>query len=111
MAGGSGPGSVRAFCQAGRSASSSVRGGTADARSDVFSFGTVLYELLAGRPPFSGPNAQGILPTYNFKTGVFEGVDGIEASSVAEMATSVPARSADRWPVICRCSVSTVSAG
>ena len=36
-------------------------GGTVDARSDQYSLATVLYEKLAGEPPFSGPNAQATL--------------------------------------------------
>ena len=34
-----------------------AQGQTVDARTDIFSFGVMLYEMLAGKPPFAGENA------------------------------------------------------
>ena len=44
-----------------------IKGGTADARSDIFSVGVMMAELLVGRRPFEGPTDLSIL--INIKDG------------------------------------------
>ena len=61
-----------------------ARGARADARSDIFSFGAILYEMVAGRRAFSGETAVATLAAIvSAEPPDFSGLSGVPAALAA----------------------------
>jgi serine/threonine protein kinase/tetratricopeptide (TPR) repeat protein len=56
-----------------------IQGGEADARSDIFSFGIVLYEMLTGKMPFRGEHEAAVM--YSIVNEEPQALDELAASS------------------------------
>jgi len=77
-----------------------ITGGEIDGRTDLYSFGVVLYEMLTGRQPFSGSNAVNMLfqhlddevpPLREFVPTIPEGLERLVMQAMAKEPKDRPA--------------------
>jgi tetratricopeptide (TPR) repeat protein len=81
-----------------------VAGNRVDGRSDVYSLGCVLYEMLTGGPPFGGPNAQAVAARHlNEPPPTLSSVrPEVPPGLSAAVETALAKRPDDRFPTAAR---------
>ncbi len=70
-----------------------------DARSDIFAVGCVLYEMLAGEPPFTGPTPQAIVmrSLTEAPRSLTASREGVSPAIEAVVTRALAKNPADRW--------------
>jgi serine/threonine protein kinase len=84
-------------------------GGSADERSDIYSLGCVLYEMLTSRPPFLADTARAVMhlhanatpePVRELRPQVPEGLDALILQMLAKEPAERPQRSVELVPAL-----------
>src|SRR5204863_3883556 len=77
---------------------------TIDGRTDIYSLGCVLYEMLAGEPPFSAPTTQALIarvitesarPLHSVRSTISRQLSGAVEQAMAKSPADRPATAAD----------------
>jgi serine/threonine-protein kinase len=73
-----------------------------DARSDVYALACVVYEMLAGQPPFTGPNAESVIHQHLLAAppAVTQLRPAVSTSVVSALQRALSKTPADRFPSV-----------
>ncbi len=77
-----------------------ARGEAPDARADIYSVGCVLYELVAGRPPFVAPNPLAVVSAHLHQEPprLEEHAPGVSRRYAELVHRALAKKASDRWP-------------
>jgi hypothetical protein len=74
-------------------------GDEVDSRTDIYALGCLLFEMLAGRPPFEGPTIQSVVQQHLTEPPPdLRNLQAADAAMAAAVATALEKDRADRWP-------------